>query len=238
MIAWTKYGNEPIYVCEEHAEELGHFAEVRASADDLSSEARKNNENETSAEAGPVVVPKQASPAPSKVGTSTSEARRTTTRSAQSPTDRCVAINRLIGELATQLESILSQSETTITVANTIDNPLEQATLEIIDNRAMTETQKDVLIQQLGALQEFLKQGVGQDMSPLKAHQIKQTIGDFSVMDEARPAYRAVYDSLENAIHTTVPKARHLERRLANLLEMKSKVENFAQAEELAPQSR
>src|ERR1700680_4409405 len=48
MIAWTKYGNEPIYVCEEHAKELGHSADVRASADNLSSEARKNNEEETS----------------------------------------------------------------------------------------------------------------------------------------------------------------------------------------------
>jgi len=237
MIAWGKYGNEPIYVCEEHAKELEHSADVRASAGNLSGEAGKNNENETSAEAGPVVVPKQPSSAPPKSANGSSEARRKTTKSAQSPADRCVAINRLIGELAAQLENILSQSEIIIAVASAIDIPLEQATLEIIQNHAMTETQKDATIQQVGALQELLKQDVGQDITPLKAHQIKQTIGDSSVVDEARPAYRAVYDSLESAIHTAVPKAKHLEKRLANLLKMKAELENFPEVKELAPQS-
>jgi hypothetical protein len=237
MIALRKYGYEPIYLCEEHAEELEHSAGVRASAGNPSGAARENNENETSAEAGPVAVAKQASSAPSKAAKSTSEARHKATRRAQSPADRCAAIHRLISELATQLEHILSESEATITVANTIDIPLEQATLEIIHNHAMTEAQKDATIQQLGALQKSLKQDVGQDISPLKAHQIKQTVGDFSVVDEARPAYRAVYDSLENAIHTAVPKAKHLEKRLANLLKMKAEMEPSPQAKELASQS-
>jgi hypothetical protein len=237
MIAWRKYGNEPIYVCEEHAKELGHSANVRASAGNLSGEVEKSTKNETSTGAGPVGVPKQASSGPSESANSASEARRKGARRAQSPAERCAAINRLISELATQLENTLSQSETTITVANTIDIALEQATLEIIHNHAMTEAQKDATIQQLGALQESLKQHVGQDITPFKAYQIKQTVGDFSVADEARPAYRAVYDSLENAIHTAVPKAKHLEKRLANLLKMKAELENFPQAKESAPPS-
>jgi hypothetical protein len=237
MIAWRKYGNEPIYVCEEHAKELGHSANVRASAGNLPGDVETNNENGTSTEASPAAVPKQASSDPSKSANSTSEAHRKAARRAQSPAERCAAINRLISELATQLENILSQSETTIAVANTIDIALEQATLEIIQNHALTEPQKDATIQQLGALQESLKQDVGQEITPLRAHQIKQTVGDFSVADEARPAYRAVYDSLENAIHTAAPKAKHLEKRLANLLKMKAELENFRQANELAPQS-
>jgi hypothetical protein len=59
--------------------------------------------------------------------------------------------------------------------------------------------------------------------------------GDTNVVDEAKPGYRAVYDSLENAIHAAVPKARHLEQRLANLFKMKAELENFAQAKKVAP---
>src|SRR5579862_2744955 len=208
MISWRNYGSEPIYVCEEHAKELGHSDDVRASVGSLSGEAGKNNENETSA--GPVAVPKNASSAPSKAASSTSQAPRKTRKPVQSPAERCAAINRLISELATQLEDMFSQSDAAISVVNTIDISLEQEALEIIGNDAMTETQKDATVQQLGALQESLKQGVGQDITPLRAHRIKQSVGNclagnMSVTDEAKPGYRAVYDSLENAIHIAVP---------------------------------
>ena len=138
-------------------------------------------------------------------------------------------------------KTFVSQSETTISVVDTIDSPLEQSALEVIGNQAITEAQKDATVQQLGALQASLKQDVGQEITLLQAHRIKQTVGnylsgDLSLADEAKPGYRAVYDRLESAIHTAVPKAKRLEERLANLHNMKkAELENFPEAKELAP---
>jgi hypothetical protein len=125
-------------------------------------------------------------------------------------------------------------------VVDTIDSPLEKAALEVIGNQAITETLKDATVQQLRALQQSLKQGVSQEITLLQAHRIKQTVGscltgDISVVDEAKPGYRAVYDSLQSAIHTAVPKAKRLEERLANLFKMKAELKNFSEAKELAP---
>jgi hypothetical protein len=241
MMSWRNDGSEPIYLCEKHAKEFGYPAGVRARADSRADEAGKRKENETSAGARPVAVP-QPFPVPAKAANSTSEAHCKATRPAQSPAERCAAIHRLIGELATQLEQVFSQSEATISVADTIDTPLERAAAGIIADHAMTETQKDAAVQQLGVLQESLKQDVAQEITPLEAHRIKQTVGNclsgkIHVADEAKPGYRAVYDSLENAIHAAAPKAKHLEERLAHLLKIKAELESFSQAQESAPAS-
>ena len=156
-----------------------------------------------------------------------------------SAAERYAVINRQISEYAAQLEHILSRSEATISAADTIDVALEQATLEIIGNHAMTETRKDSTIQQLGELQESLKQDAGQSMTLLKAHRIKQAVADFlsgnvRVADEAKPAYRAVYDRLENAIQAAAPEAKHIEEPLAELFKSKAELENL-HARELDP---
>jgi hypothetical protein len=166
------------------------------------------------------------------------EAPRSATRAARGPAEQHAAIDRLVSDLTAQLENIFSQSEATISVVNTIDAPLEQATLAVIGNEAMAETQKDAAVQALGALQVSLKQDAGQDVTPLQAHRIKEIVanrlsGDASVVEEAKPGYRAVHDSLESAIHATTPKAKHLEERLANLLKMKAELENSTRAREL-----
>jgi hypothetical protein len=240
ILSWRNEGSEPVYVCEEHAKGFEHSADVRASTGSRPSETSKNNETEDSAEAEPLADPKPISAAAPVIANISAEAQRETTRPVQSLAGRCAAINQVISDLATQLENAFSQSEATISVVDTIDSPLEQAALEVIGNQAIPETQKDVTVQQLGALQESLKQDVGQKITPLQAHRIKQTVGnclsgDISVVDEAKPGYRAVYDSLESAIHTGVPKAKRLEERLANLLKMKAELGSFPEAKELAP---
>jgi hypothetical protein len=240
MLSWRSEGSEPVYVCEEHAKELEHSAPVRESASSPSSEAGKNNKKETSIGAEPVAVPEKASSGAPKAVNSTPEADRKITKSARPSVERSAAINQLISDLATQLERIFSQSEATIRVVDAIDFPLEQATLGIIGNLSMTETQKDAAVQELGALQESLKQGASQDITPLEAHRIKQAVenslkGEVTVVEEAKPGYRAVCVSLENATHAAVPKAKHLEERLANLLKMKAELEDFPKVKEPAP---
>jgi hypothetical protein len=229
-----------VYVCEEHAKELGHSADVPASAGSRSRAASKNKETEALAEAEPQAVPKTISSATPIAANISSEAQRKTRRPAQSRDERCAAINQLINDVAKQLENIVSQSETTISVVDAIDGPLEQAALEVIANQAITETQKDATVQQLGALQESLKQDVGQEITLLQAHRIKQTVGnclrgDISVVDEAKAGYRAVHDSLESAIHTALPKTKRFEERLANLVKMKAELGSSPEAKELAP---
>lgn len=237
LLSERNEGCEPVYVCEEHAKELEHSFDARESAGNLSSEVGANSE--TPAEAAPVAVPEKASSAASESANGASKGHRKTAKPVGTPVERCATIDRLISDLATQLENIFSQAEAAISVADTIDSPLEQATLEVIANHAISETQKDAAVQQLGALQESLKQDLGPEITPLQAHQIKQSVGnclsgDGSVVEEAKPGYRAVFDSLTSAIHTAAPKAEHLEERLANLLKMKEELKN-APAKELAP---
>src|SRR5580658_9171949 len=50
MLCHRDEGSEPVYVCQEHAKELGHATDVRASAGELSKEAGKNGAEATSAE--------------------------------------------------------------------------------------------------------------------------------------------------------------------------------------------
>jgi len=308
--AWRNDGIEPVYVCEEHAQELGHSAQVRAVAGSSpSAETGENNETEIAAEATSAAVPpagnSAASPAapPSAINAASpvvfataqnaasptvlpavspaaqdaaspvvsgtaqnaasptvpptgsptvsndaskpairaSEPHRKTTNSSRSIEERCAAIDQLISDLAAQLEIAFSRSEAMISLADTVDIPLERATLEIIANDAMTEAQKDAAVQQLGTLQEHLKQDAGQHVTALKAHQIKETMANYlsaenGLPDQAKPGYGAVHDSLKNAIHTAVPKAKHLEERLANLQKMKAELETSPKAKELAPQ--
>jgi hypothetical protein len=240
MISWRNEGGEPLYVCEAHAKELGYPADVCASAGKLSGPAGRKKEREASAQPAPIAGPEKASSAPPTAENSAPDVHREPATPDQSAAERCAAIDRQISEHAAQLENILFQSEAAICVVNAIDIPLEQATLEIIRNPAMTETQKDATVQQLGALQKSLKQDLGDVMTPLQAHRIKQTVGhslsgNISVEQEAKPAYRAVHDSLENAIHAAVPEAKLLAERLADLFKTRAELEILPPAKEPQP---
>jgi hypothetical protein len=251
ILSWRNEGSEPVYVCGEHAKQF-EYCGARASASEPSSEASRNNAKEMAREAEPVAGPdpvpvpvalaarRRESPAPPKAEASTPEAPHRTTRPPRSAAEQHAVIDQLIGDLTAQLENAFSQSEATINVVNAIDAPLEQATLAVIGDPAMAETQKDAAVQALGALQESLKQGAGPDITLLQAHQIRQVVqhrlsGDSGVVEEAKAGYRAVHDSLENAIHAATPKAKHLQERLANLLKMKDDMETSPKTKDRTP---
>jgi hypothetical protein len=88
----------------------------------------------------------------------------------------------------------------------------------------MGDPEKDVAIQQLGALQEWLKQGLQRNVTPLQSNRILLAIGDrvnwggtADISEEIKRVYRALHGSLKPAIHAAVPQAQNLHDRLTNL---------------------
>jgi len=151
---------------------------------------------------------------------------------AQAAGGQLAVIHRKIGDYTLKLEAFLSESKARINVGEAIDKPLEQAMLEIISNVTMNDLEKDTAIQQLGTLQEWVKNGLQGDTTPLQTNRIMLAIGDrlnwggtTGVSEEFKPVYRALYGSLKTAIWTAVPEARNLHDRLINLYAAKSDLE-------------
>jgi hypothetical protein len=168
---------------------------------------------------------------------------KTAAEAAQAAGGQLAAVHRKINEYTLKLETVLSESKATIALEEVIDKPLEHATLEIIANSAMGDTEKDAAIQQLGALQEWIKGGLNPEITPLEAHRTARAVGDrvnwggnTRVSEELKPAYRALYSGLRNAICGAVPEAQNLDERLSNLCAAKSDLENLLKAKELNPQ--
>jgi len=141
-------------------------------------------------------------------------------------------IHRKISDYSLRLEAIFSKSQTTINVEEFIDKPLEQAVLDVINDGAMSDSEKDAVIQQLGALQEWVKHGLRGEITPLQANRITLAIGDrldwggnSDVSEGVKPAYRALYGKLKTAICKTDPEAQILYDRLTNLYAAKSEME-------------
>lgn len=182
-----------------------------------------------------------------KVPTGDYEAYKDALRAGQSPLQasqaaggRFAAVNQRISELTPQLNNLLSQSRATVPVKDVIDKPLNDAALDIIMNPAMTDAEKDAAVNQLGALQKSVKQGLGPNATPSQLQVIKQAIGNrmnwganVSVTDDVKPVYRALYGSLKNAINSAVPGSAPINERLTNLLSAASDLENQAKAEEV-----
>jgi hypothetical protein len=154
------------------------------------------------------------------------------TEAAQAAGGQLAVVYRKISEYALKLDAVLTESKATVNVEEAIDRPLEQAMLEIISNGAMSDLEKDTAIQQLGALQECVKQGLQGDIAPTRANQIIVAIGDrlnwggtSDVSDETKAIYRALYGSLKTSILTAVPEAQNLHDRLTNLYAAKSDLE-------------
>jgi len=144
-------------------------------------------------------------------------------------------IHRKLAEYKTKIETLLSESSVKIK-AEVVNKPLEQATLDIIGNDGLAEAKKDAAIDALGALQESLNRGLGQEISPLEAHKIAQMIGERAnwgvsadLPEELKPVYGAVYGNLKNAISATVPDTTALFERLANLHVLKAELETVPQ---------
>ncbi|MGB7750418.1 MAG: hypothetical protein WCF88_02620 [Candidatus Acidiferrales bacterium] len=157
---------------------------------------------------------------------------KSATEAAQAAGGQLAVIHRKISEYTLKLQAVLSDSKATINVEAAIDKPLEQAMLEVISNGAMTDLEKDAAIQQLGTLQEGLKQGLQGNITPLQANQIILTVGDrlnwggaSDVSEKIKAVYRALYGSLKTSILTAVPEAQNLLDRLTNLYAAKSELE-------------
>src|SRR4029077_3278865 len=103
---------------------------------------------------------------------------KTPSEAAQAAGGQLAVIHQKIRDYALKLDAVLTESKTTISAVETIDKPLEKAVLEIIGNGAMSDSEKDAGIQQLGAVQESVKQGLPGDMTPLQANQIMLAIGE------------------------------------------------------------
>ncbi|MGA9884127.1 MAG: hypothetical protein WBQ34_10440 [Candidatus Acidiferrales bacterium] len=149
---------------------------------------------------------------------------------AQAAGGQLAIVHRKISDYTAKIEAIFSQSKARISFSDTIDRPLEQAILEIIGSNA-TDAAKDAAVDHLGSFQQRIKCGLERDISPLEAHIIACSIGDAanwgfasSLPEEVRPAYRAVYGNIRDAIRTAVPEARGLDERLANLFAAKSEL--------------
>ena len=141
-------------------------------------------------------------------------------------------IHQKIGDYTVKLEAVLSESKATISVGETIDKPLEQATLEIISDEGRSDSEKDAAMEQLGEIQEWVKQGLQEEMTALQANQIVLRIGErlnwggnTEVSEELKAVYRTLHGNLKGAIHAAVPKAQNFLERLTNLYAAKSDVD-------------
>lgn len=157
---------------------------------------------------------------------------KSATEAAQAAGGQLAVVHRKISDYTIKLEAVFSESKARINVVEAIDKPLEHAVLEIISNGTMSDSEKDVAIQQLGALQEWSKHGLQGDITPLQANQIILAIGDrqnwgvtTGVTDELMAACRALFSSLKTALVTAVPEAQNLHDRLTNLYAVKSDLE-------------
>ena len=145
-------------------------------------------------------------------------------------------VHRKIGEYTLTIEALLSESTARISAAEAINKPLEQATLEIIGNSAMGDTEKDAAVEHLGALQESLNRGLNRELTALQAHRVACAVGDRAnwgassdLSEELKPAYRAVYSNARNALVAAVPDALSVLERLANLYVAKAELEDAPQ---------
>jgi hypothetical protein len=289
IICWEKGGNEPIYVCESHAKQLGpsrdHGPEARVltaefepTDDPIKHEDRSSTPIVTDTKVNASASPEPAASLPeAKVGRAVTCASarsslrdRTFGNSAKAMVDEAIwnlaagdfevyrtalqqgksareaaqaaggqlaVIHQRIDAYALKLNAVLLGSKAKINVAETIDKPLEQAMLEIISNDAMSDSEKDAAIQQLGAVQEWVKHDLQGDMTPLQTNQIILAVGErlnwggsTDVSDEFKPVYRAIYGSLKTAIRIAVPGAQNLHDRLTNLSAAKADLDRELQA--------
>jgi hypothetical protein len=153
------------------------------------------------------------------------------------------AVNAKINQIVPQLNTKLAASSAQIPIADAIDQPLEDAAIDVIRNPAMTQTEKDTAIHQLGGLRQSIHHSLPQGATtatPSQFQAIKQAIGDrvnwggaTAVTDEVKPAYRDLYGSLKNAIHDAVPGAASLDERLSNLMAAQNDLLQLSKAEEV-----
>ena len=167
---------------------------------------------------------------------------KSASEAAESAGGQLAVIHRKIRDYTLKLEAVLSESKSTINVGEAVDEPLERAVHEIISNDALSDLEKDRAIQQLGALEQWVKHGLQGDITPLQANRIILAIGDrlnwggtADISEEFKAVYRALFGSLKTAIRTAVPEAQNLHDRLTNLYAAKSDMDQAVFALRCSP---
>ncbi|HXJ12924.1 MAG TPA: hypothetical protein VNH19_11675 [Candidatus Limnocylindrales bacterium] len=157
---------------------------------------------------------------------------KSASEAAQAAGGQLAVIHQKISDYALKMEGVLSEAKATISAGETIDKPLEQAMLEIIGSDGRSDLDKDAAIQQLGAMQEWIKQGAQGEMTALQANQMLLRIGEqlnwggsCEVSEELKAVYRAVHSNLKAAICTAAPRAQNFLDRLSNLYAAKSELD-------------
>ena len=233
---WEDGGREPVYVCENHARQMGPSRERSSDVRVITPEADLSDDPTGNADRTPIQIQDVADAKPNS--TTSPEAARTfagrkvataatataaaasakaplrdltygnaakamvdeviwnlaagnsqvyrtalqqgksATEAAQAAGGQVAVVHRKISDYTLKLEAVLAESKAVIDVAEAIDKPLEQAMLEIIGNGDMSDLEKDAAIQQLGALQEWVKHGLRGSIAPLEAHRIILAIGE------------------------------------------------------------
>lgn len=142
-------------------------------------------------------------------------------------------IHRKISEYALKLQAILSESKGTISIEKIVDKPLENRMLEVISNGQMSEVEKDALVQQLGTIQEWVKEGLRGDLTPSQANRMLVAIGDrlnwggtTATSEDIKAVYRTLFSDLKAATRAAAPEAQNLQDRLINLYAAKSDLDH------------
>jgi hypothetical protein len=151
---------------------------------------------------------------------------------AQAAGGQLAVIHQKIGEYTVKLKAALSESKATINLGETVDKPLEAAMLEIIGDGTRSESEKDNTIQQLGAIQEWVKRGLQGEITALQANQIIMAIGErlnwggsAEVAEELKAVYRGLFSGMKSKIRSAAPEGQNLQERLTNLYAAKSDLE-------------
>lgn len=157
---------------------------------------------------------------------------KSTSEAAEAAGGQLAFIHRKVNEYTLKLEAIFSASQATICVEETIDKPFEQAMFDVINNAAMSDSEKDLAMEQLGTLQESVKRGLQRQMTPIQANRILLDIGDrlewggnSSASENFRTVCRTLFGGLRTALSTAAPEAQNLHDRLTNLYAAKSELE-------------
>jgi len=153
---------------------------------------------------------------------------------AQEAGGQFAVVHRKTAEYTGRLEGQLSDSKATISVAETIGKPLEQAMLAVIGD-GLTEAEQDAAMQRLGAVEQWVTRGLNGSMTPLNASRLLRAIGgrvnwggECDVPGRDKALYKALYESLSRAMESAAPDERALQERLANLYAAKDELESAA----------
>jgi hypothetical protein len=245
---WKGEGTEPLYVCDGHVAEFTRLDRSASLAKPREDKKQTTEPQEPAAASAP--NPSQtvkAAPPPASTAAQTrpnggsraaavgeaapvskvltSQERGKAARAVKHSTEQRSEVSRLISEQVARLDAVLAQSEARIIVADVIDSPLEQASLQIIDAE-MPEAKKDAVIAHLQKLQTTLKVNLGEEITLSTTNKIRKTVADLlkgtEIPEEAKPACAALQAALQKAIHAAAPKSKHYEDRLQNLYKIKA----------------